>query len=39
MVRADVRVAASGRDALKGALVAMEERNEVLFREGQVHVI
>ena len=39
MVRADVRVAASGRDALEGALVAMEERNEVMFREGAVHVI
>ena len=39
MVREDERAAASGRDACEAALNVLQERNQVMFREGRVHLV
>jgi len=35
----NTRVLASGRDGVNRALIAMEEKNKVMHREGRIHLI
>jgi hypothetical protein len=39
IIREDERAAASGRDACEAALNVLQERNQVMFREGRVHLV
>ena len=39
MAESDVRIVASGREAVERALDAMESANKVIHREGRIHLI